>query len=350
MAIDILRCLPLVTIYLLIPSRYLSFSYQHYQGGRRNHANLKRYVTALPITSDKQKISLELEVSVERRNFLHSISLVATMPTLININSAHAVPANNSSSTSNITNQQKVQSLLLSVPVFTIVDTEGVPFMVVGEDAKISCYFFTTFAEADRILSLARNSVDQSIKEKKMNDKGSQQGNGDDDEPFINPWREATISSVSLDFAVGLAKRGKVGGAGGAYFYIAPADKDVQEALALNPEVQELNEGKVPLFYIEDFTIEDQKASMKSPVYFSKEQLLKDWKKFHPKEKQDPPPIKVTELFAVLKLILSSTLVDDELQSIVFIPPTESIQKARECQARMGKSQAFQLGKRILIL
>jgi len=288
---------------------------------------------------------------MDRRHAIHSISSVIALATTTTWTLNVALAEVNTQDASNtITNQQKIQALLHRIPVFTIVDSEGVPFMVVGEDAKISCYFFTTFSEADRLLSLARNSVDQSIKEQELKQKSSKVEK-DDDEPIVNPWKEAKISSVALDFAVGLAKRGKVGG---AYFYISPAEEDVQEGLALNPEIQELGEGKVPLFYIEDFMIEEKSKSSstpmkQSPLFFRKRELLREWRKFHPTDKQEPP-IKVTELSAVLRLMRSSMDVDEDLQSIVFIPPIESIQKAKECLARMGKSEAFQLGKRILVL
>lgn len=327
-------------------SRCSSFSYK----GPRNHVDVKRQAQM----SDKHEIIWA--ESTERRTFLHLLSFVSAATTSFNTNHAHAaavVSSSNSSSTGVMTQQQKVKALLHSVPVFTIVDPKGVPFMVVGEDAKISCYFFTTYSEADRLLSLARNSVDQSMKEKYIKKEANREDNKDDDEPYANPWKEAQISSVPLDFAVELAKRGKLGG---AYFFVAPADVDVQDALALNPDVQELSEGKVPLFYIEDFTIVDNMESAlsttkkQSPLYFCKKDLLKEWRKFHPKEIKDDPPIKVTELFAVLKILLSSTDVDDDIQSIIFVPPTDSIQKARECKARMGKNEAFQLGKRILVL
>ena len=38
-----------------------------------------------------------------------------------------------------------IADLLHPIPTFTIVDKKGVPFMVVGEDAKVTGYFFTTF-------------------------------------------------------------------------------------------------------------------------------------------------------------------------------------------------------------
>jgi hypothetical protein len=43
--------------------------------------------------------------------------------------------------------------------------------VVVGEDAKVTGYFFTEFPEAQRILKSARTSADKSIKEGKKDPK-----------------------------------------------------------------------------------------------------------------------------------------------------------------------------------
>ena len=291
-----------------------------------------------------------LEGSVERRYFMKSINVSSIMGSLLMPKLTRA-EMGLSESTNDASDLQKIHYLLHEVPVFTIVDHEAVPYMVVGEDAKISCYFFTTFAEATRLLTLARKSAEPSSSQGKNGSK--EQSN--DYEPFVNPWDQAVISSVPLDFAVRLARRGKFGG---AYFYVAPADEDVNDALALNPEVQELDEGKVPLFYIEDFTIQGERSSSsssspssnkKSPLFFRKKELIKEWRKHHPMEKQEPP-IKVTELFAVLRIMLASKDANDDVQSIIFIPPMESARKAKECLHGMGKKDPFQLGKRILVL
>ena len=66
---------------------------------------------------------------------------------------------------------EEVAQLLHPVPTFTIVDKKGVPYMVVGEDAKVTGYFFTTYDEASRILELAKSSADKSIKEAKAEGK-----------------------------------------------------------------------------------------------------------------------------------------------------------------------------------
>ena len=59
--------------------------------------------------------------------------------------------------------QSKLASLLKRIPTFAIVDANGVPYFVVGEDAKLTSYFFTSYKEAKRILDVAVKSSDKAI-------------------------------------------------------------------------------------------------------------------------------------------------------------------------------------------
>ena len=113
--------------------------------------------------------------------------------------------------------------------------------MVVGEDAKLSAYFFTTYEEAARILSSANTATAASLKEVTAEQNAKRKAEGL--KPFtkaeveaeigVNPWSNgnARISSVPLDFGVELASRGKIKG---AYFRIAPAEDDVQDAIEID--------------------------------------------------------------------------------------------------------------------
>ncbi len=152
----------------------------------------------------------------------------------------------------------RVGDLLRAVPTFTIVDPSGVPYVVVGEDAKVTGYFFTTYGEANRILTLAKTSADKAIRQAKVEaaqqQKQQQEQDPDDatanDTSNINPWSTARISSVPLDFAVTMASKSVPG----AYFKIAPAENDIDDALNVVGK-SSMPEGKVPLFYFEDFVV-----------------------------------------------------------------------------------------------
>jgi hypothetical protein len=223
-----------------------------------------------------------------------------------------------------------VADLLRPISTFTIVDKKGVPYMVFGEDAKVTGYFFTTYAEADRILQLAKSSADRAIQEAKEEDPK--------EKVSINPWSKARISTVPLDSAVTLVSKS----GGGNFFQVAPAETDVEDALAVIGK-RELAEGKVPLFYYKDFKIEG-----KSPLYFRKSELEEDFQRFNPDSRQ--PKLMVTELIAVLSAMVRPGGTDNDLKELAFMPPRESEQKRKECEILGGKEAPFFIGQRIIVL
>ena len=165
----------------------------------------------------------------------------------------------------------------------------------------------------------------------------------------INPWKGARISTVPLDFAVTLQSRGRIAG---SYFRVAPSEDDVEDALKIDAQRTELPEGKVPLFYIEDFQIGDDGGI---PLYFRKDQLLAAWKKEQVKKSNDrkttaAPQVKVTELFSVLTKMVNDYDKDDDLSKLILVPPGDSAAKARLCRKNGGNEEPFRLGERIVVL
>jgi hypothetical protein len=232
-----------------------------------------------------------------------------------------------------------IADLLHPIPTFTIVDKKGVPFMVVGEDAKVTGYFFTTFDEANRILNLARISADKAIK------KAIAEGESKE-EVGTNPWTKARISTVPMDSAVTLILKSSGSKGSGNFFRIAPAESDVEDALAITGK-EELAEGKGPLFYFENFTIE-QDGVKKSPLYFRKSELEKDFGRLNPNSTM--PKVMVTELLAVLAEMVKPGGTDIDLKSLVFMMPQGSKQKKEDCEKAGGKEAPFFIGQRIIVL
>jgi hypothetical protein len=232
-----------------------------------------------------------------------------------------------------------VAALLHSIPTFTIVDRKGVPFMVVGEDAKVTGYFFTEYGEAERILKAAKESADRAIAEAKK-------AGESEEEIGTNPWKMARISTVPLDSAVTLATRSLSSFSGRNYFRVAPSEKDIEDALALTGQ-DDLAEGKVPLFYYADFVM-DVDGEERSPLFFRKSQLEEQFRK---KNKGiEPPPVLVTELFAVMGEMVKPGGDDTDLQKLIFVPPNESERKRRDCVKAGGKEAPFFVGQRIIVL
>ena len=232
-----------------------------------------------------------------------------------------------------------VAALLNAVPTFTIVDKKGVPFMVVGEDAKVTGYFFTEYGEAKRILKAAKTSADKAIAQAKKEGQSAE-------EIGTNPWTMARISTVPLDSAVALATRSLSSFGGRNYFRVAPSEKDIEDALALTGQ-EDLAEGKVPLFYYADFTIYVD-GEERSPLYFRKSELEEQFRKTN--KGVAPPPVLVTELFAVLGEMVKPGGKDAGVQKLVFVPLNESERRRKDCLQAGGKEAPFLVGQRIIVL
>jgi hypothetical protein len=198
----------------------------------------------------------ERQMATTRRDILArtaSSLLIGVSPLGYSPNQARAADDAVGSAASNayeegIVSQTKLASLLKRIPTFAIVDERGVPYFVVGEDAKLTSYFFLSYGEAKRILDVAISSADKAIREtkKEMKSRKTALTKDDEDELGINPWKNARITSVPLDLAVSLASKGKLAG---AYFRLAPSESDIEDALAADGS-DDLPEGKVPLFYV----------------------------------------------------------------------------------------------------
>jgi hypothetical protein len=276
-----------------------------------------------------------------------------------NIDERKATTADTTTKPPNFT-QEEIASFLHPIPTYTIVDKTGVPYMVVGEDAKLSAYFFTTYEEANRILNIASKSVDKNISKEIQNEnlKRKQQKlkpltkDEIEDSIGINPWKEgqARISTVPLDFSVSLASRGKVAG---SFFRIAPAEDDIKDALDIETTISDLAEGKVPLFYIDEFELSKDGSHDESriPLYFQKSQLLKEYNRSKEgNDDKNEPVIKVTELFSVLSQMAGSNEFDEDLKKLVIVPPYGSERNVKLCEKKGEREKPYKIGERIVVL
>lgn len=292
--------------------------------------------------------------------FLHSqVSIAADM---LSSSSSDSVGSNDN--VNNIVDPMtSIIDLLHDIPTYTIVDNDGVPFMVVGEDAKVTGYFFIEYNEAVRILKAASRSADNTIQQ------AIKSGETLENDQLINPWKNAYISTVPLDFAITLCLKSNTKEIGlGNFYQIAPSESDIIDALVITKK-ESLQEGKVPLFYDPDVTVSDD--NKKSPLYFQRVQLEQDYKRelkratnnnnnIDNQQRQQQPNIQVTELFAILRELGKTTTTsakntssdDDPLiaSTIALIPPIGSIKKSNEIIKNSKNKSPFVLGKRNLIL
>lgn len=287
--------------------------------------------------------------SVVSGSFLPSVALAlpaaVDLPSVVVAKDADAAAA----AAKGLVPVERVAALLRVVPTFSIVDLRGVPFMVVGEDAKVTGYFFTSYKEASRILKLASNSADKALAQAKRENQpvaaAAAAASDDNFSTTTNPWKLARISTVPLDTAVTLslnAGRGNIRN----YFQIAAASEDIEDALSVTGK-DDLAEGKVPLFYYKDFRLDGS-----SPLYFQKRQLEEAYLKEHAADTVllVQPEVLVTELFAVLTAMVKPGGTDTDLQTLVFVAPTDSAQRAAQCIRSGGKEAPFVLGQRNIVL
>ena len=134
---------------------------------------------------------------------------------------------------------------------------------------------------------------------------------------------------------------------------MAPAVRDLDDALAVSGQ-DDLPEGKVPLFYYKDFTLNDNNNEnvdsgiKQSPVYFHKNQLEAAYRQANPKQ-QTLPDCQVTELFALLTAMVQ-TPKNEDLRHVVLVPPPNSAQRVAQCQRQGGTAPPFVLGQRNIVL
>ncbi|KAL7490369.1 hypothetical protein ACHAWX_001386 [Stephanocyclus meneghinianus] len=288
-------------------------------------------------------------ITSRREVFLASLLTGASMTISLTPSLAADNPSNRGEG---VVSTGKLASLLATIPTFAIVDPRGVPYFVVGEDAKLTSYFFLSYGEAKRILNVAQTSADKAIKEARAELKKKNNGvltKADVEEIGTNPWKTSRITSVPLDLAVSLASKGKLAG---AYFRLAPSETDIEDALSIDGS-DDLPEGKVPLFYMENMTIYEG-GDLRSPLYFQKNQLIAEWKEQQQKQRTSSndnravPDIKVTELFATLTEMIRPGGTDEELRTLLFVAPKDSKMKAKQLLA--GEKEPFRLGERNIVL
>lgn len=254
--------------------------------------------------------------------------------------------------------QRLAAALLHDIPTYTIVDTAGVPYMVVGEDAKVTAYFFTTYDEAARILQLASASADKDddvddeslfppelrIKRKSATGSSSTttttRNNNNN-----NPWLAARISTVSLDVAVRLTQTSRDGKMR-CYFQVAASVTAIDDALAITG-ADDLAETKIPLFYYVSNKSGDAAATDNDDV-----PLLLYLERSHMPTARAREKAQVTELFAILQALMTAADNNNNaaLSNLRIVLPPDSARRVKECIRKGGSAPPLVLGQRNIVL
>lgn len=240
---------------------------------------------------------------------------------------------------------------LHTVPLFTIVDGNGVPFHTYDKDSAGGFgYFFTTYQSALYVLDDAKNAFAkakaEAAKNKETNaEDGAIGKDGTSDVP--DAWGQAQIVTLPLDVVMQLsvkktqsiAQNGK-GNKFDTYYQVIPSAEDLNAALRIENSPRYNERGRVPLFFVDDLTIPSEEGVDVNPVFFRIKDLVSEWERQYPNK--DIPKIKVRELNETFRAMIRPGGKDTSVEKLVFVPIPESVEKAKSC----GRS--YKLGEMIL--
>ena len=303
-----------------------------------------------------------------RRRALISQALVAPLTIATETSPSHAA----SEKPPPIIPLKTTAKRLRSVPLFTIVDGNGVPFHTYDKDSAGGFgYFFTTYRSAEYVLDDARKAFskakdDESKKKKQKNDEArigdaniivkdlNPDAKDDDssDGEVPDAWGQAQIVTLPLDLVLQLsvkksqsiATNGK-GKKFNTYYQVIPATEDLNAALRIEDGQRYKERGRVPLFYVDDLTIpstEEGNEGPMNPVYFRIQDLKDEWTKQYPD--QSIPTIRVRELGETFREMIKPASIksDKSVKNLVFVPIPDSVEKAK------ASGRKYKLGEMIL--
>ena len=309
-----------------------------------------------------------------RRRALISQALVAplTIATVTSSSSSSSPAYASSEKPPPILPLKTTAKRLRSVPLFTIVDGNGVPFHTYDKQSAGGFgYFFTTYRSAEYVLDDARKAFskakDDESKKKKKNDEArigdaniivkdlnpdAKDDGSNDGEVVPDAWGRAQIVTLPLDLVLQLsvkktqsiATNGK-GKTFNTYYQVIPSTEDLNAALRIEDGQRYKERGRVPLFYVDGLTIpstEEGNEGPMNPVYFRIQDLKDEWTKQYPD--QSIPTIRVRELGETFREMIKPASIksDKSVKNLVFVPIPDSVEKAK------ASGRKYKLGEMIL--
>ncbi|EED96580.1 predicted protein [Thalassiosira pseudonana CCMP1335] len=240
---------------------------------------------------------------------------------------------------------------LRSVPLFTIVDGDGVPFHTYDKDSAGGFgYFFTSYTSATYVLDDAKAAFAKAVTDAEKNKETSEGAIGEDGTGEVpDAWGKAQIVTLPLDVVMQLSVKKTssvaVNGKGktfSTYYQVIPSTEDLNAALRIENGPRYSERGRVPLFYVDGLTIPspDGSGDVADPVYFRIKDLTAEWTKQNPGK--DIPQIKVRELTETFRAMIRPDGKDTSVLNLVFVPIAESVDKAK------SSPRSYKLGEMIL--
>jgi hypothetical protein len=210
--------------------------------------------------------------------------------------------------------------------------------MIVNKnEATATGFFFMTFTGALSVLSEALKEEE----EQASRNSGSGSGDSRNSNNNINIWASASVTTVPLDIALRLSVKKMERVALNqknedvkldSIVDIIPGLEQREDALQLdtsnnNGKFQE--QGRVPLFYVEQQEQVKGQQQIPLPVYFDRKELEAQWAtQVH----DGPPRVKVMDLLDLFQTTLRGN--SNNARKVVFRPSQETLQIAAELQSR----------------
>jgi len=208
------------------------------------------------------------------------------------------------------------------IPMFCIVNTEGIPFMVISKSEGIARgYAFTSMEGAIIVLGDAQKAAKEG-------------GYGD-------VWKDATIVTIPGDIAMKMAlqKKSRIGGRAtsektvtiDSLVDIIPTNENREDALQIDKRAFQ-DQGKMPLFYV-DKGLATPEGSV--PMFLQKQMLIDAWKQKYTSRDPDDnfiPPIPKLQAMD-LTFLMEAALrgYSDQLPNggnVVFVPDPAQVEVA----------------------
>ena len=295
--------------------------------------------------SESEHLQGKMKSGPSRRSTLQTLLLGITFLPFITTttDAAHAADELKPS----IVSPLEVLQRLRKVPVYSIVNGTGIPFMTYdSESASATGYFFLDYSNAQAVLEEARKAAAKEKQKDEHND--------------ISMWDSAKIVALPLDLALRLTVKqvsntAQNGKSFRSSYQVLPSAEGLEMALRLeksNNSMRYQQRGRVPLFYVNELlTVTNISAGAgvpQTPAFFSTKDLRLEWNKQFPDQPLLNSRIRVRELSETFRAMIKPGGTDESVRNLIFVPAAESVQVAQSLRQKQKDGEVYQMGNIIL--